>query len=367
MNRGRHRCRVAVALALSGILIATWASAICSQAHASNVLASVVVSSLEPDFLDEFSIHQSPTGSVSSFLDVQGIPNYPGFHATGTAATAFLSLGASSQVLLASYYPAAYDSTTLTSSTAAMDDMATIPGSGPGFVQFDFNLSGSEAASHRNFMRGDVYFRMTAGTNPGNTGLTVTSTPSSLPLGNFQTPLMPIIFGQAFPLYATLITSINTVSPMNHDGAMTAGIFYGNTVSFTGMHVYDANSDPVSSFSIASDSGTNYAAPPPLAGDFNNNGRVDAADYVTWRKGLGTTYTENDYNIWRAHFGQTISAGSGTAAAKLGSPAVPEPAAVMLCALALYGLTLYVANRRRHWPLHLIQSELSTANCKHTG
>ena len=37
-----------------------------------------------------------------------------------------------------------------------------------------------------------------------------------------------------------------------------------------------------------------------LPGDFNNDGTVDAADYVVWRKGLGTIYTQDDYNVWRA-------------------------------------------------------------------
>ncbi len=34
-------------------------------------------------------------------------------------------------------------------------------------------------------------------------------------------------------------------------------------------------------------------------GDFNGDGRVDAADYVLWRRGFGTTYNQNDYNNWR--------------------------------------------------------------------
>jgi hypothetical protein len=42
-------------------------------------------------------------------------------------------------------------------------------------------------------------------------------------------------------------------------------------------------------------------------GDFNVDGRVDAADYVVWRKGLGTIYTSSDINMWRAHFGETAS------------------------------------------------------------
>ena len=36
-----------------------------------------------------------------------------------------------------------------------------------------------------------------------------------------------------------------------------------------------------------------------LAGDFNQNGVVDAADYVVWRNYLGTIYTQADYGIWR--------------------------------------------------------------------
>ncbi len=68
-----------------------------------------------------------------------------------------------------------------------------------------------------------------------------------------------------------------------------------------------------------------------LPGDYNNNGVVDAADYVVWRKGLGTTYTQNDYNVWRAHFG--LSAGSGAGVST--SAAVPEPATWVLCAVAL--------------------------------
>jgi T5SS/PEP-CTERM-associated repeat protein len=59
-----------------------------------------------------------------------------------------------------------------------------------------------------------------------------------------------------------------------------------------------------------------------LPGDFNHNHVVDAADYVVWRKGLGTTYSQSDYAVWRAHYGQTAGSGSGTIA----NSAVPEPA-----------------------------------------
>ncbi len=48
-----------------------------------------------------------------------------------------------------------------------------------------------------------------------------------------------------------------------------------------------------------------------------------------WRKGLGTTYTQADYDVWRAHFGQTAGSGSGASA----NAAVPEPATLMLLML----------------------------------
>jgi hypothetical protein len=52
-------------------------------------------------------------------------------------------------------------------------------------------------------------------------------------------------------------------------------------------------------------------------GDFNGNGFVDAADYVVWRKNDGTINTQDHYNIWRSHFGQTV--GSGAAAGNIGA------------------------------------------------
>lgn len=70
-----------------------------------------------------------------------------------------------------------------------------------------------------------------------------------------------------------------------------------------------------------------------VPGDFNGNGFADAADYVAWRNGLGPTYTPSDYDVWRAHFGQT--AGSGLGALVKSSAAVPEPASGMLVLLGL--------------------------------
>jgi hypothetical protein len=73
-------------------------------------------------------------------------------------------------------------------------------------------------------------------------------------------------------------------------------------------------------------------------GDYNQNDVVDAADYVLWRKSVGTTgipaysaadgdgdttIDPDDFGVWRAHFGQALSppaAGTGG-----DSPAVAQP------------------------------------------
>ena len=59
-----------------------------------------------------------------------------------------------------------------------------------------------------------------------------------------------------------------------------------------------------------------YAGVP---GDFNGNGTVDAADYVVWRKGLATMYTQTDYDVWCCAL-RSAAAGSGASA----NIAVPE-------------------------------------------
>jgi hypothetical protein len=74
----------------------------------------------------------------------------------------------------------------------------------------------------------------------------------------------------------------------------------------------------------------NPLAPPSAAlpGDYNEDGSVDAADYVVWRKSDGS---QEDYNTWRTNFGRTAGSGGGA----LASAAVPEPASIALCGVIL--------------------------------
>jgi hypothetical protein len=77
-----------------------------------------------------------------------------------------------------------------------------------------------------------------------------------------------------------------------------------------------------------------------LSGDFNANGTVDAADYVAWRKGLGTIYSQSDYDIWRANFGQPGGNGSGVSV----NTAIPESASLLQMILTAAGMS---TRRRR--------------------
>jgi hypothetical protein len=92
-----------------------------------------------------------------------------------------------------------------------------------------------------------------------------------------------------------------------------------------------------------------------LYGEFNGNGTVDAADYVLWRKNLGSsvtldndrtpgTVTADDYNDWHQNFGRVgYVIGSGTGA----SIAVPEPAGVVLLFVGLILLNRLTRRARR--------------------
>jgi hypothetical protein len=70
---------------------------------------------------------------------------------------------------------------------------------------------------------------------------------------------------------------------------------------------------------------TVFAPTPVTPGDFNDDGIVDAADYVDWRKRSGPPA---EYNLWRANFGE----GSG---GDVAASAIPEPIALLLISICV--------------------------------
>lgn len=80
----------------------------------------------------------------------------------------------------------------------------------------------------------------------------------------------------------------------------------------------------------------------PLTGDFNQDGQVDSADYMIWRRTLGSTTNlaadaningvidSGDYSLWRENFGKTLSGGGGASV----GVAIPEPTCCIMTLIA---------------------------------
>jgi PEP-CTERM motif len=90
-----------------------------------------------------------------------------------------------------------------------------------------------------------------------------------------------------------------------------------------------------------------------LLGDYNNNGKIDAADYSVWRDALAAGSTsltndstpgivnESDFTYWRNHYGEMAMGGG----ASRGAAAIPEPGTAILVAAAV--LCCFGCRRRR--------------------
>jgi T5SS/PEP-CTERM-associated repeat protein len=71
-----------------------------------------------------------------------------------------------------------------------------------------------------------------------------------------------------------------------------------------------------------------------LPGDYNFDGKVDAADYVVWRKNPDGFGGDSGYDTWRTNFGRM--AGSGSAGASPSLASVPEPASILMLLTASF-------------------------------
>ncbi|MEX2307276.1 MAG: hypothetical protein WD738_06765 [Pirellulales bacterium] len=97
-----------------------------------------------------------------------------------------------------------------------------------------------------------------------------------------------------------------------------------------------------------------------LAGDFNSDSAVNAADYVLWRKndgtnnilendgGLGTPIDERHYNLWKTNFGMPGPGSGGNVV----NSAIPEPT---VCSMLAFAVGSLVCSRGRRAARHPAQ------------
>jgi hypothetical protein len=86
---------------------------------------------------------------------------------------------------------------------------------------------------------------------------------------------------------------------------------------------------------------------PQLAGDYNGDGTVDAADYIVWRRNYLTAValpnedetpgyvTSEDYTVWRSNFGRTLTSIGAGSSLGMGEATVPEPSTLAMLAIGL--------------------------------
>ncbi|HEX4414692.1 MAG TPA: autotransporter-associated beta strand repeat-containing protein, partial [Lacipirellulaceae bacterium] len=133
------------------------------------------------------------------------------------------------------------------------------------------------------------------------------------------------------------IANLGTVTPGTYTIIDYAGTLNGSATNLT------LGSTPAGySFSVANNPANSSidltVSATGIPGDFDHSGAVDAADYVVWRHGLGTIYTQSDFDTWRSHFGQTSGGGSDNSTPS----AVPEPSLLLL---AIGGWPLFMCCR----------------------
>jgi hypothetical protein len=180
---------------------------------------------------------------------------------------------------------------------------------------------------------------------------TLTDANTTFYIGDETTPVS--LLGDPVTVAAGAVKSTNIANGGAADARLAVGLTDAAPAADTALsgyqddvRIYDEVLDLAALEAVRLD---NLSAPMELAGDFNDNGTVDAADYAAWRDKLGTAstlpnetdtpgmVTQEDYTTWRGNFGAASAQGA------VGTAAVPEPSSTLL---ALLSLVSFVVTRR---------------------
>jgi hypothetical protein len=155
----------------------------------------------------------------------------------------------------------------------------------------------------------------------------------------FATPGFHNIPGAVQPDFAITPLPMNFFNPAGdtitlfHHGVLDTKTFTSVPTDGLMSRVYPSNT-------LQTNTPTNFAGQMGsidlalLPGDYNDNGTVDAADYVLWRDNVGAIVTlpndttpewvmDEDYPVWRGNFGR--AAGGAAGSSSISANPAPEP------------------------------------------
>jgi hypothetical protein len=216
------------------------------------------------------------------------------------------------------------------------------------------NLIPTNGNYYRIYVRNlDTNTTQLASVNPTGTGIAVTadfnpqiSTDGSVVsfAGVTLNPVKHDVYVHSFPTGETRLVSHNVADSSTGDGDSFNPLLSsdGSVVVFQS----DANDLVARDGDGTRDVfiGVLSTSAPPLVGDYNFDGTVDAADYTVWRDRLGSAVTPftsadgdgngvvdaADYQVWKDHFGETVPGAGGGAEVGSGEFGVASGEAVSL-------------------------------------
>lgn len=195
-------------------------------------------------------------------------------------------------------------------------------------------LSAARAPWNESFIRDNVYFTFNVAANAGNE-LNLSNLMFNVARGGAATP-RDYDIRTSLDGFATSLTGIvnidterPTFTPVSLDLSGANFQHLASPLTFQFRFFTPGFSQNID-FDDITVNGT-VAAAQVLTGDYNGDGKVDAADYVLWRK--SNINGAPGYTDWRANYGKSLpGSGSGSLTSAGG---VPEPASCLLAAMAL--------------------------------